>query len=355
MNYWVPQLSKDRKRKTIPEISGSWDIPPVWFALAFMLPGVGAVLYGIYRILSWPFTGQPPDAQSLFMILWGMGFGGGGYALWFIRRKLLRLAALEDLSEQAGISPGELGDKLDRLNITAQYRVNGRLYYDPKDLDGVATLLRPATADDNALLRSAESKTVESERLLRAESVDAPAGERVELRQDAVSKSDGLEFRQTPRKTGFVPLLLFGIGAVAVVALAFFLIVAALIAGIALMGGALAIFGYRRATGSLATAQELARRAGITPRDMDRILEERQIHPRFILNGQAMYDSRAIKNPEKLLRTTGGPIIDAEPVLPSESAAPVTEHPLLAKDSANSGPVIDVEESNSAPHRAAPD
>ena len=183
MSYWFSETSNNRKSKTIPEISGSWDIPPVWFTLAFMLPGAGAVLYGIFRILSWPFTRQPPDAQSFFMILWGLGFGGGGYALWYIRKKLLRLTALEDLSAQAGISPGELGEKLDRLGITAQYRVNGRLFYDPQDLDGVATLLRPAAGDDTALLRSAESDSVESERLLRADSGEAPAGDRIELRQ----------------------------------------------------------------------------------------------------------------------------------------------------------------------------
>ena len=172
---------------------------------------------------------------------------------------------------------------------------------------------------------------------------------------DAVTKPDEQEPRNIRRKTGIVPLLLFGIGAVAVVALAFFLIVAAFIAGIVLIGGALALFGFRRATGRLATAEELARRAGVTPRDMDRILEEQQIHPRLIVNGRTMYDPRAIRNPEKLLRTFGGPIIDAEQLGPSDSAGSVSERALRADDSANSGPVIVVEESNSGPRRAAPD
>ncbi len=133
--------------------------------------------------------------------------------------------------------------------------------------------------------------------------------------------SGTIHLRAGKSKLGGFALLLLGLAAVAIFALAFVVVFAALAAGVVLISGALALFGFRRATGRLATTEELAARHGVTPRDIERLIERQQITPNVVINGRPLYDPRDLKDVGRLLRASGGPVVDAELLRPAESAA----------------------------------
>src|SRR5688572_7322299 len=118
-------------------------------------------------------------------------------------------------------------------------------------------------------------------------------------------------------KPSGIALVFFAIVAIALFALAFVLAFAAVVAGVVLIGGALALFAFRRATGRLATTEEIAARHGVTPRDIDRLIEQHQIAPNVVINGRPLYDPRELKDLSRLLRAAGWPI-----VMPSFFAPP---------------------------------
>src|SRR5688500_18304858 len=148
-------------------------------------------------------------------------------------------------------------------------------------------------------------------------------------------------------KPSGIALVFFAIVAIALFALAFVLAFAALVAGVVLIGGAIALFAFRRATGRLATSEEIAARHGVTPRDIDRLLEQHQITPNVVINGRPLYDPRALKGLSRLLRAAGGPIVDAELLRPAGSAAREDRRLLRAEtdSAANADASNSVEES----------
>jgi hypothetical protein len=129
------------------------------------------------------------------------------------------------------------------------------------------------------------------------------------------------------RKPGIVPLILFALGAIAVLALAFVLLFAAVAVGVTLLVGALGYIGFKRATGRLATADEIAAKHGLTPAELEQVIREQQLSPVAVINGRRMYDPRALKDPGRLLRASSGPVVEAELLRsharPSESAPPL--------------------------------
>jgi len=150
--------------------------------------------------------------------------------------------------------------------------------------------------------------------------------------------SGTVHLRAGKSKLGGFAILLFGLAAVAIFALAFVLVFAALAAGVVLIGGALALFGFRRATGRLATTEELAARHGVTPRDIERLIEQQQITPNVVINGRPMYDPRDLKDVGRLLRVASGPVIDAELLRPTGTQS-LDEQLLLRSGGITTGPV----------------
>ena len=151
----------------VPELSGSWDIPPFWLIVFFVLPGFSAVLYSLYSLARWVVTGIPAGTEQLFLLLWGLGFGGAGYAVWRVRKRLLTLSSGSDLGEHLGVAEKDVRKTLEHRGIRPKFVVNGTPYYDPIELGGFADLLRPAKQDDTSLLRAVEPDSLNKDNLVR--------------------------------------------------------------------------------------------------------------------------------------------------------------------------------------------
>jgi hypothetical protein len=153
---------------SVPEFYGSWDVPPVWFALCFLLLGLAA-LGGAATFSRWAAADVNAVVGAILLPVCGIGFGGAGLALLWLRRRLLRLAPLTDVAEKLGVGEEALSHYATDRDITPRFRVNGRLLYDPADFGSAATLLRPAqTPAEHATLLKPVGQTVSStEGLLR--------------------------------------------------------------------------------------------------------------------------------------------------------------------------------------------
>ena len=162
-------------------------------------------------------------------------------------------------------------------------------------------------------------------------------------------EGEGASLRHSQRSGGvkstlakWAALALVAAGGVALFALAFVVAIGLFLGVAALVGIALLMYGFKRSTGRLATIEELAARHGVTPRDIERLLEEQQVRPNVVINGRGMYDPGKLRDVARVARSAGGPVVDVE-ALP-----PATE----AEGGANREPGRRVEETNT---RKTPD
>ena len=171
-------------RRQVPELSGSWNIPPILFILLFVLPGLTAVIYSLYSFARWLLTGIALGPEAPFMLIWGLGFGGFGIALWLVRKKLLKLSPLADLGAQIDMDGRSLQQTLEDRGIQPHFVVNGQPYYDPRELGGRANLLRAANESEMTLLHPTSPPNPESQYLVR------PAGQTQENSSSAVNEGN---------------------------------------------------------------------------------------------------------------------------------------------------------------------
>lgn len=166
---------RGKTKKGASKWVGSWTAPPRWFGLLFAGYGLVAGSAGLLGLLYGLLMGYPPGLSTLVLVglIHFLAFGGTGYWMLSMRRRILSLNTSEQLCKRLSIDEATLESVAEAKNIRPIYNINGVDYYDPAEFGDSMTLLRGTVApaaSPESLLRAAvptDSQTP-ADQLLRA-------------------------------------------------------------------------------------------------------------------------------------------------------------------------------------------
>lgn len=158
-----------------PLFTGSWDIPPLGFAIFFLVLGGIGIGVALFHAATSAAITHSPWWVPVILLLWGGIYFTHGIWLIRLRHILSGLSTLEGMAKLLRVDEGRLCRMMEEDNIRPQCIVNGSALYNPGDFGNAAKLLRPSAAPaEKILLRPVTEEDVSEDKLLRPTSQPAP-------------------------------------------------------------------------------------------------------------------------------------------------------------------------------------
>ncbi|HXG23742.1 MAG TPA: hypothetical protein VNJ09_04235 [Chthonomonadales bacterium] len=159
----------------IPLFTGSWDIPPLGFAIFFLVLGGIGIGVALFNAVTWAVVTHTPWWVPVVLLLWGGIYFAHGVWLIRLRNVLSGLSTFEEMAKLLSVDERRLRRMMEEDDICPQCIVNGNALYNPADFGDAATLLRPSAAPaETILLRPAMGEDVSADKLLRPTSLPLP-------------------------------------------------------------------------------------------------------------------------------------------------------------------------------------